>query len=124
MSQDTNKVTLTGTIDSDVNVTYSNNGMCIAEFTLKMIGYQDREKFVPVKCFKERAEDAATNGGIGARVAIEGELDGRKWEKPDGSKTMVFMNVIAVKLSIETPASMGGPVGFGDDDEVPFDPCR
>jgi len=119
VSEDTNTVALTGTIDSEIEIKYLDNGMAIAEFTLMMVGYKGKEKFCTVKCFKDKAERVAAEGAIGSRVSLTGEVDGRKWLKPGSQKFMVFMNILAHEISVHEP-SMGTDVDLSQTDDVPF----
>jgi len=117
MSQDTNAVSLTGTIDSEIEIKYSDKGMVTAEFTLMMIGYGGREKYCIIRCIKDNAERVAAEAAIGSRVSLSGEVDGRKWLKPNTQKFMVFMNIFAREIDVHEPR-MGVDVTV--DDDVPF----
>lgn len=115
-----NYVELSGTMTSEVEIKYAGTGTKIASFELAVKGYQDKEDFVIVKCFKDWADVAEATGWNGAAVSLSGRLSGRRFEKPD--RVMYFVEVVANQLTIEANpnASMGGEPNFGLDEDVPF----
>jgi single-stranded DNA-binding protein len=112
MSQDTNYVELSGTMTSEVEIVYANSGAKIASFEFAMKGYQGKEDFVIVKCFKGLADEAESTGWNGAAVSLKGRLSGRRWE---GNKVMYFVEVVANELTIQANPSMGSEPNFDDE---------
>lgn len=83
-----NKVILTGRWSKDVELRYTPNGTAVANSSIAIQeGYGENKSthFFDVVMWKKTAEAAAQYSGKGKRVAVEGRLQQRSWEK-DGRK--------------------------------------
>ena len=101
-----NTVTITGNMTRDPELRFSQTGMPIATFGMawnKM--RQDREEgeasFFEVVCFRSLAENVAESLRKGMRVIVNGHLQYRSWESPEGetrSKVEIIANEVAPSL--------------------------
>lgn len=86
-----NRVNLTGRWTKDLELRHLNDGTAVATGTIAVDeGWGERKKtyFFQVVLWKKTAEAAAQYSGKGKRVAIDGRLTQRSWEK-DGQKVFV-----------------------------------
>src|SRR3954462_13746958 len=90
-----NTVTLIGNITRDPELRFTASGAAMATFGLAVNRrWQNRQtqeweeatSFVDVVCWREMAENASESLGRGARVIVNGRLEQRSWETPEGEK--------------------------------------
>jgi single-strand DNA-binding protein len=115
-----NSVILLGNLTRDPELRSTPNGTSVASFGLAMNrryrqGEEQREEvcFVDIVCFGRQAETASEYLSKGNLVMIEGRLQWRSWETPDGQKRSKH-EVIASNIQF-MPRSSGGQ--SGDDGE-------
>ena len=101
-----NTVTITGNMTRDPELRFSQTGMPIATFGMAWNRMrQDREEgdvsFFDVVCFRSLAENVAESLQKGMRVIVDGHLQHRRWESPEGetrSKVEIIANEVAPSL--------------------------
>lgn len=101
-----NTVTITGNMTRDPELRFSQTGMPIATFGMAWNKKrQDREEedvsFFDVVCFYSLAENAAESLQKGMRVIVNGHLQYRSWESPEGgtrSKVEIIANEVSPSL--------------------------
>lgn len=109
-----NKVILVGRMAGDPEVRYTQNGNCVASFSVAVdsgYGENKRTDFIPVVAWRKLAEVCGNNLTKGRRVLVEGSLNIRSYETQDGQKRRVT-EVIAQNVEFldtkQTPNS-GAP---------------
>jgi single-strand DNA-binding protein len=115
-----NSVILLGNLTRDPELRSTSNGTSVASFGLAVNrryrqGEAQREEvcFVDIVCFGRQAETASEYLSKGNLVMIEGRLQWRSWETPEGQKRSKH-EVIANNIQF-MPRSSGGQ--SGDDGE-------
>ena len=115
-----NSVILLGNLTRDPELRSTPNGTSVASFGLAVNrryrqGEEQREEvcFVDIVCFGRQAETASEYLSKGNLVMIEGRLQWRSWETPEGQKRSKH-EVIANNIQF-MPRSSGGQ--SGDDGE-------
>jgi single-strand DNA-binding protein len=115
-----NSVILLGNLTRDPELRSTLNGTSVASFGLAVNrryrqGEEQREEvcFVDIVCFGRQAETASEYLSKGNLVMIEGRLQWRSWETPEGQKRSKH-EVIANNIQF-MPRSSGGQ--SGDDGE-------
>lgn len=124
-----NKVIMTGRWAKDIELKFLADGTGVANSTIAVDeGYGDKKKthFFNVVLWKKTAEAVANYSGKGKKVAIEGRLQQRSWEK-DGVKQYVI-EIVAEQVEFLEPkegsqterqsqlSDNDAPPDFSDDD--------
>ena len=90
-----NEVTIIGNVTRDPELRFTPSGQATATFGVAVNRrWQDRSpqewkeatSFFDVVCWASLAENAAQSLGRGMRVIVNGRLDQRTWETPEGDK--------------------------------------
>src|ERR1700738_2230626 len=90
-----NTVTLVGNVTRDPELRFTAGGQATATFGLAVNRrWQDRQtqewkeatSFFDVVCWAQLADNVAESVGKGARVIVNGRLEQRSWETPEGDK--------------------------------------
>ncbi len=118
-----NKVLLIGNLTRDPELRYVPSGSAVASFTLAMnrvYKLQTGEKkeevsFVKVIVWGRMAEVCGEYLTKGSPVFVEGRLQSRSWDGPDGQKRSA-LEVIAVNIQF-----LRGQQGAGKDRDVPVE---
>lgn len=126
-----NRYTAIGRWAKEIDLRYTNEGTPVAGSTIAIDeGYGDKKKthFFNVVMWKKTAETTAQYSGKGKKVAIEGRLQQRSWDK-DGVKQYV-VEIVAEQVEFLEPKDKSAPSGdpFQDDgkpidissDDLPF----
>ena len=81
-----NKAVLAGRLTKDVDLRFTTEGKAVANFTLAVNRFYDREKadFIPVVVWGKTAENCDRYVGKGSRVAISGRIQTRSYEDKNG----------------------------------------
>lgn len=81
-----NKAVLAGRLTKDVDLRFTTEGKAVANFTLAVNRYYDREKadFIPVVVWGKIAENCDKYIGKGSRVAVSGRIQTRSYEDKNG----------------------------------------
>lgn len=79
-----NQIVLTGNLGGDPELNYYGEGEPVASFNLAFNSSKKKTGWIKVTCFKKLAEIAEKYLHKGARVAVVGTLDQRKWEDEKG----------------------------------------
>lgn len=101
--KDLNRVVLIGRLTKDVELRYSNSGVCFGHFSVAVnrsrkteSGYADEVSFFECDIVGKTAESLSTYLRKGKQIAIEGELVQQRWQQ-DGinrSKVTVFVHQV------------------------------
>lgn len=90
-----NKVILIGRLTRDPELRYTPNGVAVATFTLAVDrNYTNQQgqreaDFIRIVVWQKMAEIVANNLGKGRLVAVEGRLQIRNYDTPEGQKRQV-----------------------------------
>lgn len=85
-----NKVILTGRLTKDVDVKYTQNGKCVALFSMAVNGFKKEDVyFFNIVAWNKIAELCGNYLTKGSKVLIEGQLTTRSYEDNSGSKRTV-----------------------------------
>ena len=128
-----NKVIMLGRIASDVESKVTQSGVSTCSFRLavnrrfKNAAGEREADFFTIVCWRQTADFVARYFGKGDAIAIEGQLQSRTYDAPDGSKRY-FTDIIADNVEFAgSNAKQNRPQepaqgGFTevDDDELPF----
>lgn len=128
-----NKVIMLGRIASDVESKVTQGGVSTCSFRLavnrrfKNAAGEREADFFTIVCWRQTADFVARYFGKGDAIAIEGQLQSRTYDAPDGSKRY-FTDIIADNVEFAgSNAKQDRPQeaaqnGFTevDDDELPF----
>ncbi len=124
-----NSVILLGNLTRDPEMRTTPNGTSVASFGLAVNrryrqGDETREEvcFVDIVCFGRQAETANEYLNKGNLVTIEGRLQWRSWETPEGQKRSKH-EVIANNIQF-MPRTSGGDNGAQYQAERPAAPSR
>jgi len=138
-----NRVCMTGNLTSDPELRSLPSGMSVCSLRVacntrrkdQSSGeWVDKPNYFNVTVWGAQGENAARYLSKGRPVAIDGRLEWREWESPDGTKRQAT-EIIAD--SVQFLGSRGGseeageqsvpdqdfvpvPVGVADDDDIPF----
>ena len=121
-----NKVMLIGNLTRDPELRYIPSGQAVASFTVAMnrvYKLQTGEKkeevsFVRVVVWARMAEVCGEYLKKGSPVFVEGRLQSRSWDGPDGQKRST-LEVIAA--NIQFLRGQGAGTGTGKDRDLPMD---
>lgn len=130
-----NKVILMGNLTRDPEKRYTQGGTCIVNIGLAVNRrikrneeWIDEVSFFDIVVFGNQAENCAKFLAKGRPVLVDGELQQRRWETPEGqkrSKVEVIANRVAFlgsrsdSGSESTQGEESGPPPI-DDDDIPF----
>jgi single-strand DNA-binding protein len=124
-----NSVILMGNLTRDPELRTTPNGTSVASFGLAVNrryrqGDETKEEvcFVDITCFGRQAETASEYLSKGNLALIEGRLQWRSWETPEGQKRSKH-EVIANNIQF-MPRSSGGPNGESYESARPATPSR
>lgn len=85
-----NRVILTGRLTKDVDVKYTQNGKCVALFSIAVNGFKKEDVyFFNIVAWNKTAELCGNYLTKGSKVLIEGQLTTRSYEDNSGSKKTV-----------------------------------
>lgn len=116
-----NRVVLTGNLTRDPELHPTSSGTPVCKLRIACNGrrrssdgdYEPKPNFVTVTLFGTQAENANRYLEKGRPVAIDGHLDWREWEDPDG-KPRQSLDVIADAVQF-----LGAPQPASDKDAAP-----
>lgn len=134
-----------GNLTRDPELRTTQNGINICTFTIAVNRPKDqngesRADYIPIKCFKNRADSCARYLSKGSKVCVKGSLQTYTYQAQDGSKRNGFEVVIGNDGEITflpsaqkggTPNASAGGACYSnagsqgefvpvDDDELPF----
>lgn len=125
-----NKVILIGRLTRDPELRYTANGVAVATFTLAVdrpfqnSQGQREADFIRIVVWQKLAEICANNLGKGRLVAVEGRLQVRSYDTPDGQKRqvseVVAENVRFLDWPKDRSESQGSFGPGGGESEDPF----
>ncbi len=133
-----NKVILMGNLTRDPELRYTPSGAPVCNFDLAMNrSYntqagerKDEVCFMSVVVWGKQAESCGQYLAKGRQALVDGHLQQRSWETPEGQKRTKH-EVVAERVQVlgskgnggkpdEAAAETGAPAGGAQDDEVPF----
>ena len=110
------KVTLVGNLGADPELRYTSAGKPVTKFRVACNSrrrtpegeYQEHTEWFGVSAFGRLAEVSAELLHRGSRVYVEGRLESRVWESPEGRR--FFLDVLANEVLVldPRPRSEGG----------------
>lgn len=130
-----NKVILVGRLGKDVEVRYTQNGKCVASFSLAVTrpGVKDTTDWIDVVAWEKLAENCGNYLGKGSKIIVEGRLQIRSYEAKDGQKRRIAEVVAQNVEFLDSKQASGGANGgsgaydvgsFGSEvfpeEEIPF----
>lgn len=121
-----NKVILVGHLGRDPELTYSQSGKAVARLNLATTerwGGEDHTEWHRVVCFDRLAEICGEYLSKGRMIYIEGRLQTRSWDDPNGVKKY-FTDVLASHMQMLGGASSGGAGGGGSRPPQPPRPTQ
>jgi|SRR5437660_10176560 len=116
-----NKVTFTGNLGKDPEMSYTHNGNAVTKFSLAVGQGKDKPTmWLNVECWKVLAEQCHEKLASGSRVEVEGRLAQDVWDGDDGKKRYAF-KVVAQTVRLLKRSAGKAVSGFieernGDDD--------
>jgi single-strand DNA-binding protein len=90
-----NTITLVGNITRDPELRFTPGGAAHTTFGLAVSRrwqnrqtqeWEEQTSFFDIVCWRELADNVADSVGKGARVIVNGRLEQRSWETPEGEK--------------------------------------
>jgi single-strand DNA-binding protein len=107
------KVTLVGNLGADPEMRYTQAGKPVAKFRVACNNrrrtpdgeWQEHTEWFGVSAFSRLAEVSAELLHKGSRVYVEGRLESRTWDGPDGRR--FFLDVIASEVILLDPRPRG-----------------
>lgn len=125
-----NKIILIGRLTRDPELRYTANGIAVATFTLAVDRpYQNQQgqretDFIRIVVWQKLAEICANNLGKGRLVAVEGRLQVRSYDTPEGQKRQISEVVAENVRFLDWPKdgnrSQGAPSSGGGETDDPF----
>lgn len=107
--KDLNRVVLIGRLTKDVELRYSNSGVCFGHFSVAVnrsrkteTGYTDEVSFFDCDMAGKTAESLSTYLRKGKQIAVDGELVQQRWQQ-DG------INLNKVTVFVHQVQLLGGP---------------
>lgn len=83
-----NKAILIGYICTDIELRHTQNDIPVATFTLAVNRNSEESDFIPIVVWRKQAENCSKYISKGSKVAIEGTIQTRSYEK-DGQKRYI-----------------------------------
>lgn len=131
MSDGVNKVILVGNLGDDAEMRFTANGKAITNLRVASSrsygrGEERREEttWMTVVAWDKLAEFLGQYATKGRKVYVEGRLQNRSWDGPDGQKRyateVVADNVLLLDRN-NMPAQPSPEEGYMDPDELPFE---
>lgn len=128
-----NSVVLIGRLTKDPELRYTPSGVAVANFTLAVDRSfakegQQQVDFIPIVVWNKPAESCANYIGKGRLVAVEGRIQVRTYDTPEGQRRWVTEVVASNVRFLDWPKdsknnqdqfSMGNEVNFNDEN-IPF----
>ena len=123
-----NRVVLIGRLTRDPELRYTANGVAVATFTLAVDrnftnqqGERDTD-FIRIVVWRKLAEVCANNLGKGRLVGLEGRIQVRSYDTPEGDRRQAFEVVADNVRFLDWPKDrQSTAAASGAGDEFPFD---
>jgi len=134
MTRTVNKVMLIGRLGTDPEMKYTSSGTAVTSFRLATTRYSkgaaglahEDVEWHSIVAWEKLAETCTQFLSKGRLVYVEGRLQTRSWDSPDGQKhyrTEVViheMQMLDSRAPDPTPAVDSGGSGLAGDDDLPF----
>jgi single-strand DNA-binding protein len=120
-STNINRVILTGNLTSDPELRETSTGLSVCKLRVASStrrktsdgeGYEDRPNYFNVTVWGAQGENAADHLTKGRSVAIDGRLEWREWDTPDGAKRQ------AVDIVADSVQFLGSPTTTPEDGQL------
>lgn len=102
-----NNVTISGRLGKDPELSKTNNGHSVCNFSIAVDEYKPNEdaptNWIQCQIWNKQAEYLEQNAGVGDKVFIQGRIKQDTWE--DGGITKYKVYVIVERLELGTKAS-------------------
>ena len=99
-----NRVVLVGRLVKDPELRKTNSDVSFATFTLA-VDNRMRESdgtrgtiFIDCRVFRDQADSLVKNTRKGSRIAVDGSLNQRNFERKDGTSLMVVLRLVLMVL--------------------------
>jgi single-strand DNA-binding protein len=112
-----NQCVLTGNLGNDPEVSFYGEGQPIANFNLAFQSSKKKTGWIKVTCFNRLAEVAEKYLHKGARIAVVGSLDQKRWEVEGVTKTS--FQILANSIEFIKTDGRGFESGQPEE-EIPF----
>jgi len=108
-----NKVILVGRLGKDVEVRYTQNGKCVASFSLAVTrtGVKDVTDWIDIVAWEKLAEICGNHLGKGSKILVEGRLQIRSYETADAQKRRIAEVVAQNVEFLDSKQTAGGASG-------------
>ena len=128
-----NKVMLIGNLGTDPEMRYTANGAAVTTFRLAVSrtfggeeGRREETEWFTVVAWNKLAELLGQHMQKGRKVYVEGRLQNRSWDGPDGQKRYRTEVIASQVLFLDRPQGAGFPEagsvgGDIDPDDLPFE---
>ena len=109
-----NRVVLVGRMAADPELKYTPSGVAVANFRIAVNRNRPNQQgereadFIRVVAWRQNAEFAANYLGKGRLVAIDGRIQSRSWQTPDGQRRSMT-EVVADSVQALGPRPEGAP---------------
>ena len=113
-----NQCVLTGNLGQDPEISFYGEGQPIASFNLAFTASKKKTGWIRVTCFNRLAEAAERYLHKGAKIAVVGSLDQKKWE--DDGVTKTSFQIIANSLEFIKTDGRGFSEEGSEPSELPF----
>jgi len=115
MGFDLNSLAVTGNVGRDPERRSTPNGKEFTRFALAVTGYGDKTTWLNCTAWGKLGEQVANIVNKGAKLAVQGELEVREYEKDGAKRTAVGVNVRGFTVcSWPKVRDGGGGSGSGD----------
>lgn len=125
-----NRVTIIGNLGKEPEMKYTANGSAVTTFSVassyKPAEGKEQTEWFTVVCWNKLAEVCAQHLAKGRKVYVDGRLQTRSWDGPDGAKkyrTEVIANQVLFldrASGDKESAVYAGPASDIDPDDLPF----
>ena len=114
-----NQVVLTGNLGGDPEISFYGEGQQISSFNLAFTASKKKTGWIRVTCFSKLAEIAEKYLHKGARIAVVGTLDFKKWETDEGVAKTSF-TILANNLEFIKTDGRGFSAEGSESSDLPF----
>lgn len=116
-----NRVTLGGRLTADVEIKQTPNGVPVASFSIAINRKRDKEKtdFINCVAWRNTAEFIAKYFRKGSSIMVEGEIQTRSWDDPNGQKRYATEVIVSDAYFVDSKGE-GGNVSAPNPQEAEF----
>ena len=119
-----NRAILIGRICTDIDLRYTQNDIPVATFTLAINRNSEESDFIPIVVWRKQAENCSKYVSKGSKIAIEGTIQTRSYEKDGQKRYKTEVVAQSVQFLDNIPAKKDNPFQeFADEikqESLPF----